>query len=325
MSACLGWALHRRGGHAWWLESPRPYFASTTPTNLTVVSGQTAYLPCRVHMLGEKSVTWMRGRDLHILTVGELTYSADERFQVLHTPETEGLDAAGECHATLGLRDLQVPSQLTSQDLQRRQSQRHGRRLDNRLYRLPAADPEHGEYATRIVGESSRYLQAGSSLALECVVTHTHDPPPALLWFRQQRLLDYDSPRGGIAIMLEKTRERTTSRLMMSAVQVSDSGNYTCVPIRAPPASVSVHVTTGERRQDNVWPRCSASWCLAQKVNPACDPGSGSATILQAQGQCSLVQGSERKTVVASRDGFSSLHEAGLQVRLFIMDQITAL
>ncbi|XP_063614902.1 uncharacterized protein LOC134787992 [Penaeus indicus] len=28
-----------------------------------------------------KHVTWMRGRDLHILTVGLITYSADERFQ----------------------------------------------------------------------------------------------------------------------------------------------------------------------------------------------------------------------------------------------------
>ncbi|XP_047489949.1 V-set and immunoglobulin domain-containing protein 2-like [Penaeus chinensis] len=248
-NTCSGWALHRRGGHAWWLESPRPYFASTTPTNLTVVSGQTAYLPCRVHMLGEKSVTWMRGRDLHILTVGELTYSADERFQVLHTPETEDwtLQVSATRPWDSGTYKCQVNSHpKIFKDVNLSVMDR--RRLDNRLYRLPAADPEHGEYATRIVGESSRYLQAGSSLALECVVTHTHDPPPALLWFRQQRLLDYDSPRGGIAIMLEKTRERTTSRLMMSSVQVSDSGNYTCVPIRAPPASVSVHVTTGEMR-----------------------------------------------------------------------------
>ena len=27
-------------------------------------------------------VTWMRKRDLHILTSGPITYSADERFQV---------------------------------------------------------------------------------------------------------------------------------------------------------------------------------------------------------------------------------------------------
>ncbi|XP_047489136.1 uncharacterized protein LOC125039340 [Penaeus chinensis] len=65
----------------WWLGRPQPYFADS-PTNLTIISGQTAYLPCRVHMLGDRSVTWMRGRDLHILTVGLITYSADERFQV---------------------------------------------------------------------------------------------------------------------------------------------------------------------------------------------------------------------------------------------------
>ncbi|KAF2349749.1 Immunoglobulin V-set domain [Trinorchestia longiramus] len=67
---------------------PHPYF-SPTPTNISVVSGQPAYLPCRVHMLGDRSVTWMRMRDLHILTVALVTYSADERFQILHSDETD--------------------------------------------------------------------------------------------------------------------------------------------------------------------------------------------------------------------------------------------
>lgn len=34
-------------------------------------------------------VTWLRKRDLHILTVGILTYTNDQRFQSLHT---EGSD-----------------------------------------------------------------------------------------------------------------------------------------------------------------------------------------------------------------------------------------
>ncbi|KAK8387948.1 hypothetical protein O3P69_020092 [Scylla paramamosain] len=76
------------GKEQWWEARPRPYF-SDTPTNLTVISGQTAFLHCRVHMLGERSVTWMRARDLHILTVGFITYTADDRFQVLHSPHTD--------------------------------------------------------------------------------------------------------------------------------------------------------------------------------------------------------------------------------------------
>ncbi|XP_071519166.1 zwei Ig domain protein zig-8-like [Panulirus ornatus] len=247
--ACPGLALHRRGAGRWWVTSPRPYFTSTTPTNLTVLSGQTAYLPCRVHMLGERSVTWMRGRDLHILTVGDLTYSADERFQVLHTPETDDwtLQVLFTKPWDTGTYKCQVNSHpkifkdvhLSVMDKQQ---------LDHHMYRVPASDPEQGEYGTMILGTPSRYLQMGSSLLLECVVTYTTHPPPALLWYHHNTRLDYDSPRGGIAIMVEKTTEQTTSRLLMSSVRLSDSGNYTCAPIKAPASTVSVHVTTDERQ-----------------------------------------------------------------------------
>ncbi|KAK7084607.1 hypothetical protein SK128_019396 [Halocaridina rubra] len=41
----------------WWVMSrPQPYFAESQ-TNFTVISGQTAYLNCRVHMLGDKQVS----------------------------------------------------------------------------------------------------------------------------------------------------------------------------------------------------------------------------------------------------------------------------
>lgn len=32
-----------------------------------------------------RQVSWIRKRDLHILTVGILTYTNDQRFQALHT------------------------------------------------------------------------------------------------------------------------------------------------------------------------------------------------------------------------------------------------
>lgn len=59
-----------------------------------------------------------------------------------------------------------------------------------------------GEFGTHIVGGGIRYLQAGSSLALECVVTHTRAPPSAVFWYRDNNVLDYDSPRGGISLQV---------------------------------------------------------------------------------------------------------------------------
>ncbi|KAJ8927240.1 hypothetical protein NQ314_020320 [Rhamnusium bicolor] len=34
-------------------------------------------------------VSWIRHRDIHILTVGSYTYTSDQRFQANHHPETD--------------------------------------------------------------------------------------------------------------------------------------------------------------------------------------------------------------------------------------------
>ncbi|KAK7079148.1 hypothetical protein SK128_008968, partial [Halocaridina rubra] len=61
-------------------EIEHPTFLNT-PSIVVAKMRDSAFLPCSVANLGDKSVTWMRKRDLHILTAGILTYSADERFK----------------------------------------------------------------------------------------------------------------------------------------------------------------------------------------------------------------------------------------------------
>ncbi|KAI5744588.1 hypothetical protein M8J76_003594 [Diaphorina citri] len=61
-----------------------PIFDNNTVTNMTVQLGGTAYLHCRVRNLGERTISWVRRRDWHILTSGLFTYTNDARFQVLH-------------------------------------------------------------------------------------------------------------------------------------------------------------------------------------------------------------------------------------------------
>ncbi|KAK9302773.1 hypothetical protein QLX08_005329 [Tetragonisca angustula] len=59
------------------------------PRNVTTAVGQTAFLHCRVHQLGDKEVSWMRKRDMHILSAGILMYTSDLRFQVIHPDKSE--------------------------------------------------------------------------------------------------------------------------------------------------------------------------------------------------------------------------------------------
>lgn len=68
----------------------RPFFESTPPQNVSALIGKTAFLTCVVRNLGKaKSVTWIRHRDVHILTVGEYTYTTDQRFVARHNRATD--------------------------------------------------------------------------------------------------------------------------------------------------------------------------------------------------------------------------------------------
>lgn len=40
-------------------------------------------------LLSTVQVSWVRHRDIHLLTVGRYTYTSDQRFEALHSPHTE--------------------------------------------------------------------------------------------------------------------------------------------------------------------------------------------------------------------------------------------
>merc|ERR1712226_1419990 len=51
-------------------------------------SDTTAILSCKVHHLGNHTVSWMRHDDLNILSVGRLKYSSDNRYEVVYRANT---------------------------------------------------------------------------------------------------------------------------------------------------------------------------------------------------------------------------------------------
>lgn len=66
-----------------------PQFDYTAFRNITTLVGNTAYLKCRVRNIGNKTVSWVRHRDIHLLTVGKFSYTSDNRFQCIHDVDAE--------------------------------------------------------------------------------------------------------------------------------------------------------------------------------------------------------------------------------------------
>merc|ERR1719384_2113481 len=77
---------HSAGFRLW---SSGPNFDTDLPQDVTGIVGHTAYLTCRVFDRTNSTVSWIRHSDLHILTVGRYTYTADNRYQSIYNPTTD--------------------------------------------------------------------------------------------------------------------------------------------------------------------------------------------------------------------------------------------
>ncbi|XP_055610973.1 zwei Ig domain protein zig-8-like isoform X3 [Uranotaenia lowii] len=209
----------------WPTPGTGPYFdTASIPSNITGLVEKTVLLICKVKNLGNRTVSWVRHRDIHLLTVGRYTYTSDQRFEALHSPHTE--------EWTLRIR--------------------YAQRKDSGVYECQiSTTPPIGHFVyltvvvTEINGGPDLFINKGSTINLTCIVRYAPEPPPAVVWKHNRDDINFDSPRGGISLVTEKGI-MTSSRLLVQKAIASDSGLYTCEPSNANPASVRVHILNGE-------------------------------------------------------------------------------
>ncbi|XP_077290334.1 defective proboscis extension response 4 [Arctopsyche grandis] len=180
---------------------------------------------CRVRNLADRAVSWIRKRDLHILTVGGLAYSSDGRFSSLHADGSDewALRVASAQPRDSGIYECQVSSEPKI----------------SQAFRLNVVVSR-----AEIMGSPELFVRSGSDINLTCVVKHTPDPPSFIYWYHDGAVVNY-AARGGVSV--ETERKTRTSRLLVARAGPTDSGNYTCSPSTSDSASVVVHVLSGER------------------------------------------------------------------------------
>ncbi|XP_023943488.1 zwei Ig domain protein zig-8-like isoform X1 [Bicyclus anynana] len=226
------------------VRGERPYFDDVSPRNVSTVVGQAAVLRCRAKHIGNRTVSWMRKRDLHILTSHIFTYTGDARFSVLHPEPSDDWDLKIDYvqPRDAGVYECQINTEPKINMAVVLNVE------DESLTPAPQPPVRSPAAAASIWGSQDVYVKKGSTISLTCSV-NVHSSPPSsasVLWYHGSAVVDFDSPRGGISLETEKTEGGTTSKLLVTKASLSDSGNYTCVPNNAHPASVSVHVLNGE-------------------------------------------------------------------------------
>ncbi|CAK1540696.1 unnamed protein product [Leptosia nina] len=209
-----------------WQGSDAPYFDPSTPRNITGLVGHPVRLLCRVKNLQNRTVSWVRHRDIHLLTVGRYTYTSDQRFEAQHKPRSEewALRIRSPQRRDSGQYECQISTTPP---------------IGHAVF-LNIVEPE-----TTISSGAELFIQKGSTINLTCTVRHTPEPPTSITWTHGEQVINFDSARGGISLVTEKGL-KSTSRLLVQRARASDAGVYTCGPNNAPPANTRVHVLSGE-------------------------------------------------------------------------------
>ncbi|KAK7078180.1 hypothetical protein SK128_009566 [Halocaridina rubra] len=199
-------------------------------------------------------VTWLRRRDLHILTTGHHTYSADDRFQVVHEEGTDEWTLVVQ-YAQLrdsGIYDCQVntdPKISRPVTLNVVETSRPISVSKTKVFIANnTASTKEGDLRVEIYGPRELIIEEGSLLTLTCLVTSLYGPSTLINWYHDTQLLSYSSPRGGIKMQMDRKKGETISRLTVKSVTMEDSGMYSCVPSGSHPATVRVHVHEGETK-----------------------------------------------------------------------------
>lgn len=195
-----------------------PEFDSHVPANLTVQQGDTAYLSCRIFNTGNRSVSWVRGRDSHIITVDEETFISDDRFV--------SLKKAKESLWTLKIK------YVSARDAGQYECQVSTVPKVSRWIDLVVVVPK-----VRIFGGPDIYVREGSSLQLECVISQTIVSPKFVVWEYNGELVP-----GSSFIKVQDSPSTSSSTLSVGRVTRYQAGNYSCHPDNLHPATISLHV-----------------------------------------------------------------------------------
>ena len=99
-----------------------------------------------------------------------------------------------------------------------------------------------------ISGPATHHVSSGSTIGLECRISHLSTPPTSLYWKKEGKVFTARD-RPGISLESEKVPGVSTTRLFISHVTTDDSGQYSCCSDIATPDTVRLLVTRGRRNK----------------------------------------------------------------------------
>ncbi|XP_024081319.1 uncharacterized protein LOC112126128 [Cimex lectularius] len=121
------------------------------------------FLAVTAFLKTDSKVSWVRHRDIHLLTVGRYTYTSDQRFRAIHHQSSEdwSLQIKYPQHRDTGIYECQIS---TTPHM-------------SHFIHLNVVEP-----TTDIIGGPDLYIDRGSTINLTCVVLYSPEPPAYIFW-----------------------------------------------------------------------------------------------------------------------------------------------
>ncbi|XP_041980497.1 hemicentin-2-like [Aricia agestis] len=194
--------------------------------------GDPVVLNCRILRLGDRVVSWVRSRDLQILTHAGAVFTADARVTVTEAPwETDdGLDP----EEWGGVVHLLRIDKVRLSDAGRYECQVNTEPKLSAFFNLTVIEDALPTVSVRMLGATAAAVEGGA-VRLTCEARYDGaaaavDALPALRvsWDRDGEVLDPQGSRGGVSLDTERWPGRTVSRLTLARVSSGDAGRYTC-------------------------------------------------------------------------------------------------
>jgi len=214
---------------------PKPTGKSLVPSidirgspNVSVSVGRTAHLKCKTVNLIKKSVSWLRHKDVNLLSVGTYLYTKDPRMMV-----SEDLSR--------GEWELRI-TDIRHSDAGNYECQINTNPLLSHTISLSVVEPY-----TEILGDSPEdsntlYIDIRSVLNLTCVV-YSPEVPAAIFWKHNGKLLDIGGDgEGTIQTVAGNNGAPTRSYLSLALTDTEQSGTYQCSPSNTGSDQVVVHI-----------------------------------------------------------------------------------
>jgi len=172
------------------------------------VQGEDIRMMCTISNLGNRTVSWVRYRDIHLLTHGVQSYTDDKRFSAYMDIDTNTwqLRIKNVSFSDAGFYECQVStSPPTGQQV-----------------KLSVVEP-----TVSVLGGPDLFINAGSFINLTCSGHNLPGVPEDVYWYHEKQRIEFSGSRGGVSSIVVSGPE-TVSQLLIQSAMVKDTGIYTC-------------------------------------------------------------------------------------------------